>query len=178
VEGWLPPEAPGHEPELAPPPAPVTSQGFAAPAQSQPQAPSQPQPQARPQPQPGQPYTPIPQNNDAIAGFVLGVSSIAALVVFVGAAWPLTLISSIIGIIFARKGKKAIAEHGPRKNDGLAQAGFIISIVAVVLSLLALAGCAAVIANGDLDHLDDHDQNDGPAGGLNSVVTLFRALVL
>jgi hypothetical protein len=113
-----------------------------------------------------------------VAGFVLGVSSVAALVLFVGMAWPFTLVSSIVGIVFARKGKRAIAEHGPRKNDGLAQAGFIISIVAVVLSLLALAGCAAFVANGGFDDLDNQNQNHGPGDGLNSVVTLFRALVL
>lgn len=170
MAGWLPPEAPGHEPELAPPPA---APGFAPPAEARPGA----RPQA-PQQTAQQPYTPIPQNHDAVAGFALGVSSIVALVLFVGVAWPLTLVSSIVGIVFARKGKRAIAEHGPRKNDGLAQAGFIISIVALALSLLALAGCAVVIARGDLDHLDNDHQNDGPGGGLNSVVTLFRACVL
>jgi hypothetical protein len=174
VTGWLPPEAPGHEPELAPPPA---GPGFAPPAEARPDTVAAGKQRAQPPPgHQAQPHVPVAQNNDAVAGFVLGVSSIAALVVFVGVAWPLTLVSSIVGIVFARKGKRAISEHGPRRNDGLAQAGFIISIVAVVLSLLALAGCAAFVANGNLDDLDNH--NDGSPDGLNSVVTLFRALVL
>jgi hypothetical protein len=62
--------------------------------------------------------------------FTLGLSSIVS----IGCA--------IAGLIYARRGKKRVRDGETRKHKGLAQAGFISSIVMLVLSGLSTAGWA------------------------------------
>jgi hypothetical protein len=188
--GWLPPEPPGPAPELgepAPPPVeePVTSGGWAPPQGAAPGPPRQPGAAQEPVP-PAAASTPAtaswqepgqPSNNNAVSGFVLSLSSIAVLLLSGGVAWPLTLGCAIVAIVYARRGKEAIKAGHVARHDQLAQAGFVIAIVAAVLSVLAIAGCAAIVADHDFrDNFKDRDNS--PGGGFDSVVTLVRLLRL
>jgi hypothetical protein len=140
--GFLPPEPPGPEPELG-----------GSPSRQPPQA--QPPPghgwHGQPQPYPpapgyGQPppwgYAPAarePDNGPAIAGFVLSLVAGGLLVFSAGLSSVISVGCAVAGLIYSRKGKQKVAAGETTKNSGLAQAGFIISIVSLVLSALATA---------------------------------------
>jgi hypothetical protein len=140
--GFLPPEPPGPEPELG-----------GSPSRQPPQA--QPPPghgwHGQPQPYPpapgyGQPppwgYSTAarePDNGPAIAGFVLSLVAGGLLVFSAGLSSVISVGCAVAGLIYSRKGKQKVAAGETTKNSGLAQAGFIISIVSLVLSALATA---------------------------------------
>ena len=98
-------------------------------------------------PPPGQPWYPPPTayppaqqgpgNDVAIAGFVLSVCAAALLFFSSGFAAPLTFVLGVLGIIFSRRGKQKVERGETVRSRGLAQAGFIVGIVAVGLSILA-----------------------------------------
>lgn len=140
---------------------------------TQPQAPGQPGAYQQPQPgwqsQPGGPwYGPppppaIPQgpgNDAAVAGLVLSCSGAALLLFSSGLASPVTLILGILGIVFGRKGKRKIDSGETVRHRSLAQAGFIIGIVAVVLSILALCFWAAIIVIAIVSESSDGGSTD------------------
>jgi hypothetical protein len=117
---FLPPKPAGPEPELGtrpapepPPPAPAAWQ----------------QPQAPPEKQ--------PDNGPAVAGFVLSVVSGGLLVITVGLSSIVSLACAILGMIYSAKGKRKVASGETAKNAGLANAGWIVGIVSLVLSILA-----------------------------------------
>jgi hypothetical protein len=123
VEGFLPPQAPGPEPELG---------------QRPDQAP----------PPPTAPYAPQPveaDNGPAVTGFVLSVVGGGLLVVSGGISSIVSLILSIFGIVYSRRGTARIHAGVTTRSAGLAQAGFIIGIVALVLSALATIAWIAVL---------------------------------
>ena len=159
--GFLPPEPPGPEPELG-----------GSPSRQPPQA--QPPPsghgwQQQPQPYPpapgyGQPppwgYSPParePDNGPAIAGFVLSLVAGGLLVFSAGLSSVISVGCAVAGLIYSRKGKQKVAAGETTKNSGLAQAGFIISIVSLVLSLLATAFWVLILV---LALTDDEFQRD------------------
>jgi hypothetical protein len=119
---FLPPQPAGPEPELGarpapePPPAPAP-----APAPTWSQAPQQAQ----------------PDNGPAVAGFVLSVVSGGLLVITLGLSTIVSLACAILGMVYSRKGKRKVESGETTKNAGLANAGWIISIVSLVLSVLA-----------------------------------------
>jgi hypothetical protein len=115
-------------------------------------------------PQPG--YYPAytePGNGNALAGFILALASIALLLISAGLFAPGALPCAILGVVFGRKGRKAVDEGQTRKSRGLAQAGFVIGIVGIVLSVLALAGW--IIAIGHDPHLFDKSSHGAVTGG-------------
>jgi hypothetical protein len=144
--GFLPPEPPGPEPEIggrAAPPAGYTQPGH-PPAPGQAYAPPPPG-QAYPPPPPGwqpppwgYPYAPAePDNGPAVAGFVLALVA-GGLLLFSGGLSSIVSIGlAVAGIVYARKGKRKLEAGETRKHSGLAQAGFIIAIVSLVLAVLA-----------------------------------------
>jgi hypothetical protein len=164
--GFLPPVAPGQPPPQVPAaPPPATQPGAPPPPPppvTQPGAPGappyQPPPTGYPPaggyqqqqywgPQPG--YYPAyaePGNGNAVAGFILSLASIALLLISAGLFAPGALPCAILGVLFGRKGRRAVDEGQTRKSRGLAQAGFVIGIVGIVLSVLALAGWIIAIA--------------------------------
>lgn len=174
---FLPPEPPGPEPELtgrppqeqpaaapppqAPPPPPQQTYGYAP----QPGAPQQghPPPGAPPQghpPPPGyaypppwayQQHPPVPDNGQAVAGFVFSVVGIGLLVISFGLSTIVSLGCAITGIVCSRNGKRKVDSGETPKHRGLAQAGYIIGWVGVGLSILAIAGWILVLALGDID---------------------------
>jgi hypothetical protein len=158
---FLPPQAPGPEPELGsaptPPPAPAPQQ--------QPYQPPQlpyPQPQQAPPPPPGYPaygwqhppppgwgYPPPapaqPDNGAAVTGFVLSLVSAGLLFLSGGLSSIISAGCSIAAIVLSRKGKAKVERGETQKHHGLAQAGFIIGIVGLVLAVLATVIWALVI---------------------------------
>ena len=153
--GFLPPQAPGPEPDLGD-----------RPQQQQPPPPQQPAPPPPPQqtygypPPPGQPYyappppgygqqypppwgyaqPPVPDNGQAVAGFVFSLVALGLLVISAGLSSIVSLGCSIAGIILGRNGKRKVDRGETPKHRGLAQAGFIIGWVSLALSILATIG--------------------------------------
>jgi hypothetical protein len=137
--------APGAAPP-APPPGPPA--GYAQPGH--PPAPGQSYPPPPPggwQPPPapgwqppswGYPYAPAePDNGPAVAGFVLALVAGGLLLLSGGLSSILSLGLAVAGIVYARRGKRKIETGETTKHRGLAQAGFVIAIVSLVLAVLA-----------------------------------------
>jgi hypothetical protein len=191
---FLPPEPAGPEPELggrpeADTPQPPPPQPPPAP-QQQPPPPQQaygypPPPPGYgyppPQPPPGYSYPPqqyapqwgypqqppVPDNGQAVAGFVFSLVAIGLLVISFGLSSVLSLGCAITGVICSRNGKRKVAAGETPKHRGLAQAGFIIGWVGVGLSILATAGWILAIALGALD-----DSSGSDPYGFETVVAL------
>jgi hypothetical protein len=161
-QGFLPPEPPGPEPELggrpAPPPPPEP------PPQQQPPPPQTygyPPPPPGYGPAPGQPYPgwgyapqpQVPDNGQAVAGFILSLVSVGLLVISAGLSSIVSIGCAIAGIVCSRNGKRKVDAGETPKHRSLAQAGFIIGWVGLALSVLATLAWIAVIAfsSGDQD---------------------------
>jgi len=168
---FLPPQPPGPEPQLgqaaappaAEPPPPPGWQGEGW--QAGWQQPPPPWPYYRPGPH-------EPDNGAAVAGFVTSVVSGALLVMTVGFVCVITLIAAPFGIHYSRKGKRAVDEGRTRKHRGLAQAGFMIGIVTLVLSLIATAGWIIVLIAAINDAQDDGGGGGGPFDSTSAALAL------
>ena len=120
-------------------------------------------------------YAPLPaepDNGAAIAGFVTAICAGTLLIISGGLLGIVSAIAAPFGIHYSRKGKRAVDEGRTRKHRGLAQAGFIVGIISLILSVIAtVAWVIAIIAaanNGDFDN--------GGGGGFDS--TRVRAVLL
>jgi hypothetical protein len=140
--GFLPPEPPGPEPELGggppsrqPPQEPPPGHGW----QQQPQPYPPPPGYGQPPPWGYAPAAREPDNGPAIAGFVLSLVAGGLLLFSAGLSSFISLGCAVAGLIYSRKGKRKVEAGETTKNGGLAQAGYIISIVSLVLSVLATA---------------------------------------
>jgi hypothetical protein len=131
--GFLPPEPPGPEPDFGGRPKEPPSPRQPAPPPEQPQW--QQPPPGYWQPQSWQPPGPAePDNGPAVAGFVLGVVGAGVLVLSVGLLAFVSLVLAILGIVYARRGKRKVESGATRRHQGLAQAGFVTSIVTLVVA--------------------------------------------
>ncbi len=86
---------------------------------------------------------------------------------------------AIAGLVYSRKGKRKVAAGETRKHKGLAQAGFISSIVMIVLATLATIAWTAfwiVFATDEefRDDLDDSNGGDGISAALRLGVVVVR----
>jgi hypothetical protein len=142
------PAPPAYAPPGYPPPAhgyappgqgyPPPGQGYPPPAHGYP-----PQPggwyQAPPGWQPwGYPPRPAePDNGPAVAGFVLSLVSGGLLLMSGGLSSIASIGCAIAAIVYGRKGKQKVAAGETTKHRGLAQAGFVIGIVSLILSIVA-----------------------------------------
>ena len=172
--GFLPPEPAGPEPELgdrppqpppqAPPPAAAPSPGYGYPPSPPPGQPppgyGYPPPPAgqayQPPPaygqQPGYAYPPpwgypqpaVPDNGQAIAGFVLSLVSLGLLVISAGLSTIISIGCAVAGVICSRNGKRKVDAGETPKHRGLAQAGYIIGWVSLGLSILATIAWIAI----------------------------------
>ena len=169
---FLPPEPPGPEPELSarppqpPPPAPTPppqqTYGYPPPPAGYAyQAPPPP-----PGTYPAQPYQQpwgyaqqprVPDNGQAVAGFVFSLVGVGLLVISFGLSTIVSLGCAITAVICSRNGKRKVDAGETPKHRGLAQAGFIIGWVGVGLSLLATAGWIVAIAAGAFDESSGGD---------------------
>ena len=181
---FLPPQPPGPEPQLVEPGAPPAAEPPPPAGEPPPPAQSPPPPgwqgegwQAGwQQPPPPWPYyrpgPPEPDNGAAVAGFVTSVVSGALLVMTFGFVCVLTLVAAPFGIHYSRKGKRAVDEGRTRKHRGLAQAGFVIGIVTLVLSLFATAGWIIVLVAAINDAQDGGDGGGGPFDSTSAALAL------
>jgi hypothetical protein len=126
-----PPPPPGQPYYAPPPPSPPPGYG-------QPPAQGYPQPGYPPQWGYGQP--PVPDNGQAVAGFVFSLVSLGLLVISAGLSSIVSVGCAIAGIILGRNGKRKVDTGKTPKHRGLAQAGFIIGWVSLALSVLATIG--------------------------------------
>jgi hypothetical protein len=156
---FLPPQPPGPAPELGRPPQ-QQSQHYAPPEQAQ-----TPQQAA------------APDNGPAVAGFVLSLVGGGLLIVTGGLSSIVSIVCSTFGIVQSRKGKKRVESGETTRNAGLAQAGFIIGIVSLTLSVVATLAWAliAVLLATDEQFRDDFEDelDDG-----NTVTALLRVAAL
>jgi hypothetical protein len=127
---FLPPQPAGPEPELGGRPTPPPPPPAAPP----------PPPGATPPPAPayGGWQEPVqPDNGPAVAGFVLSVVSGGLLVVTLGLSTLVSVGCAIFGLVYSRKGKRKVESGETTKNAGLANAGWIVSIVSLALAIVA-----------------------------------------
>jgi hypothetical protein len=186
-QGFLPPEPAGPEPELGdrpsppPPPQPPTqTYGYPPPPPGYGYPPPPPPPppppgygyQQYPYPPPQQwayPQQSVPDNGQAVAGFVLSLVALGLLVISAGLSTIVSLGCAIAGIVCSRNGKKKVEAGETPKHRGLAQAGFIIGWVSLALSLLATIGWILVIAL----TAGDSSSNDDPFNTVSAAMQLI-----
>jgi hypothetical protein len=195
--GFLPPEPAGPEPQLGdqprqpqqPPPAPA---GQPPPAGQAPPAYGWQPPHGQPYPAPPgygwQPppwgYAPAarePDNGPAVAGFVLSLVAGGLLLFSAGLSTIVSIGCAVAGMIYSRKGKQKVEAGETSKNRGLAQAGFIISIVSLVLSILATAFWVLILVlaltdeefQQDLEN--EWDESQSIRASLQTVAAVVRA---
>ncbi len=90
-----------------------------------------------PPPYPGTPYQPAPQENGmGIAALVLGILGVTCVLPFIG---------SILAIVFGRIGITK-ADQGLANNKSLAQWGFWLGVVGLILAVLGGLAYAFIIA--------------------------------
>ena len=188
---FLPPEAPGPEPELGDKAGEPTQQ-LPQTQQHQPPPQYQPPPQQYYQPPPPQYYAPPPaygyyqqhwypppprepDNNPAVAGFVLAMVGGGLLFFFAGLSTIISLGLSIAGIVYSRKGKQKVDRGETTKQRGLAQAGFIVGIVSTVLALLATVFWILFFVLLATDDEFRRDLDDGNSGTI--AITVVKALL-
>jgi hypothetical protein len=165
--GTQPPSAPppgyGHPPPpgQAPPPGqPPPTYGYPPPPPGQAYPPGygyQPPPGYAPPPPCGYPQPPVPDNGQAVAGFVFSLVSLGLLVISAGLSTVVSLGCAIAGIICGRNGKRKVDAGETPKHRGLAQAGYIIGWVSLALSILATIGwiIVLIVAINDPSSFDD-----------------------
>ena len=137
------------------------------------------------QPQPWQQAGPgEPDNGPAVAGFVLALVGAGLLVISIGLLAFVSLVLAILGIVYARRGKRKIEAGETGKHKGLAQAGFVTSIVTLViaapLTLLEIVFLIAYASDEEFreDFQDEWDKefNDNSLSDSQSVAILSLAL--
>ena len=146
--GYLPPEPSGREPDLGPgePPPPPPPPPAAAPAsqwQQPPQAGQWQQPPQQPWAYAQQPQ--VPDNGPAVAGFVLSLIGGGLLLVSGGLSTLVSVVCAAVGIFYSVRGRRRVDRGETPKHRGLAQAGFIIGIVSLVLAVLATLAYGAIL---------------------------------
>jgi hypothetical protein len=177
---FLPPRPAGPEPELGPRPTPPEPEGpasYAPPAyaaQQGPQAPAQQEPWTHATPQAAQ-----PDNGPAVAGFVLSLVSSGLLVITFGLSSIVSLGCAIFGLIYSSRGKRKVASGETTRNAGIANAGWIISIVSLVLSVVATIVYAiiAVLLASDPEFREDFERELDNSESIRAAVRLAIALV-
>jgi hypothetical protein len=195
---FLPPQPAGPEPELGgPPPREAPQQPRDVPGSQPPPAaqlgppprgaapapghpPDQPFPPPGGQggpPAPGWVYAPQaaqPDNGPAVTGFVLSLVSVGLLLVTGGLSSIISIGCAIAGIVLSRQGRQKVERGETQKNRGLAQAGYIIGIVGLVLAVLATLVWALVViglATSEEFRRDFEDELDGT----DSIRAVLRA---
>ena len=164
---FLPPQPAGPEPELGGRPAPPAPEPAPqAPAQ-QPQQPAygqqqtaygQPPPAGgwyppgtqggwqQPPPQPwAYPQQRVPDNNQAVMGFILSLVGGGLLLISAGLSSILSVGLSIAGMVLGRQGVRRVDAGETPKNRSLGQAGFWIGLVSLIFSVIATAIWVAVL---------------------------------
>jgi hypothetical protein len=156
---FLPPEPAGPEPELTGRP-PETQPAPAQPPQAPPPPPQQtygypPPPPGYVHPQSWGYQHQVPDNGQAVTGFVFSLVGVGLLVISFGVSTIVSLGCGIVGVVCSRNGKRKVESGETPKHRGLAQAGYIIGWVGIGLSILAIVIWALVIAFGNIETSTD-----------------------
>jgi hypothetical protein len=88
----------------------------------------------------------VPDNGQAVAGFVLSIVASGLLVISFGLSTIVSLGLAIGGVVCSRNGKQKVDAGETPKHRGLAQAGFVIGWVGIGLSILAIVAWALFLA--------------------------------
>ena len=99
----------------------------------------------------------MPDNGQAVAGFVFSIVAVGLLVISFGLSTIVSLGCAITGIVLSRNGKRKVDSGQTPKHRGLAQAGFVVGWVGVGMSILATAGWILALvlnANDETFNLD------------------------
>ncbi len=158
---FLPPQPAGPEPELGARPAPPPAQEPTPPPPTPPPQYQQPPPPSgwyppvaqggwqQPPPQQQQPWAypqqRVPDNNQAVAGFILSLVGGGLLLISAGLSTILSVGLSIAGMVLGRQGVRRVDRGETPKNRSLGQAGFWIGLVSLIFSVIATAIWAAVL---------------------------------
>jgi hypothetical protein len=110
---------------------------------------------------------PVPDNGQAIVGFVFSVVGVGLLVISFGLSSIVSVGCAITGIVCSRNGKRKVARGETPKHKGLAQAGYVVGWVGLGLAILATAAWILLIALGDID-----TSSGGTPADLRSAVVL------
>jgi hypothetical protein len=195
--GFLPPQPPGPEPELGgrptpPPPAPEPAPAQQAPAYAPPEgAYQQPPPpagwyppaaqtgwqQQQQQPQPwAYPQQRVPDNNQAVAGFILSLVGGGLLLVSFGLSSIISVGLSIAGMVLGRQGVRRVDAGETPKSRSLGQAGFWIGLASLILSVIATGIWVAVLiaALSDEEFQDDLEREFDESQSLSLAVAALR----
>ena len=177
--GWLPPEPPGppppsYQPPPRPEPPPPPAAPAPAPAPDQAAPPPPPAQAAYPPPGYAQPpggWQPLPPaqppNGEAVAGFVCAVVGISLLFFSAGLSTIVSLILGIVAIPYSRRGKRKVADGITTKHKDLANAGFIVGIITIVLSIIATVAWTLIFALADWEEIEeDSNDSDDPFSSL------------
>jgi hypothetical protein len=121
----------------------------------------------------------VPDNGPAVAGFVLSLVSGGLLLLSAGFSSVVSIGCAVAGMIYSRKGKRKVAAGETPKHAGLAQAGWIIGIISLVLSLLATAGwiLVFVLAITDEEFRDDLDREFDDSQSIRAALQITAAAV-
>ena len=135
--GFLPPKAPGPEPDLDPPstaPPPPPRPKFAPPAEAE--------AHATPAPSAHGAAPPAP-NGQAVAGLSLSIGSLTLLAFSAGMSTIISIACAAMGIHYSKTLRARVDRGETTQNRGVAQAGYVMGIVALVLSILCTIGWIA-----------------------------------
>jgi hypothetical protein len=186
-----PPQPPSRPPAYQPPapPQPPSPYGHPAPAHQQP-APAAPPPPTYPYPHPPQqgyppqgwqPLPPQPPNDDAVVGFTCAVVGAALLFFTAGLSTIVSLTLGIVAIPYSRKGKRKIAAGETTKHKDLAGAGYIIGIITIVVSILAMIAWGLIFALVDWEEveedLEEESEGESVRFYIRTGVALFARLL-
>ena len=144
---WLPPQPPGGDEPVPGPPPELPQQQQPPPGYWQPQ-------QAPPPAQ--------PPNNDAVAGFTCGIIGVSLLFFTAGLSSIVSLILGAVAIPYSRRGKRNVAEGRTQKHKDLANAGYVIGIITVVLAVIAIIAWVLIFSTVDIDWDEFDDPNGDP----------------
>lgn len=111
----------------------------------------------------------MPDNGQAVTGFVFSIVGIALLVISFGLSSIVSVGCAITGIVCSRNGKRKVARGETPKHKGLAQAGYIVGWVGLVLAILATAGWIVAIV---LGAIDESSGGSGTPAQLRSAVAV------
>jgi hypothetical protein len=112
---------------------------------------------------------PVPDNGQAVVGFVFSIVAVGLLFISAGLSTVVSIGCAITGIVCSRKGKLKVARGETPKHKGLAQAGFIIGWVGLGLSILATIAWILLIVFGTID---ESSGGSGTPAHLRSVVAV------
>lgn len=158
------------------------SQGYQQPGWGQPPQSWQQPPQSwqqPPQPWAYQPQQAVPDNGTAVAGFVLSVVAGTLLLLSGGLSSIVSIVCAGLGILYSRRGRARVDRGETPKHRGLAQAGFVTGIVALVLSVIATLVWTVFIVEYATDEQfrDNFNEDLDDAQGIQSTVRLGLVVV-